>query len=131
MSEITNLNDWPIHPAAECFPMIDGQAFIEFKADIAANGQKDPITLNAAGVLLDGRNRLRACRELGIEPKTETRDEPDEIAYILSKNTFRRHLDKTQAAACAAELANLAKHSNQYQKKKWLAQMSQPHPLFL
>jgi hypothetical protein len=94
-----------------------GQTFLEFKADIAANGQKNAITLNADGILLDGRNRLRACQELGITPITETRNEPDEIAYIISMNIQRRQMDKAQAAAIAAELANLEKHSNQYQKK--------------
>lgn len=48
-----------VHPAAECFPFLAGDELQELVDDIAANGLRQPITLAADGVLLDGRNRLR------------------------------------------------------------------------
>jgi len=46
-------------------------------------------------VLIDGRNRLRACLELAIETKLQPfqeENEPDPGRYILAINLERRHL---------------------------------------
>lgn len=56
------------HPLADLFPLIEGEAFAELVADIAAHGQRDPIVLHG-GRILDGRNRFRACRAAGIAPR--------------------------------------------------------------
>jgi hypothetical protein len=47
--------------------------------------------LTPDGLLLDGRNRLAACEQLGIEPETTTYD-GDPEAYVVSLNILRRHL---------------------------------------
>ena len=55
-----------IHPAAEIFPLMSGEDFEKLKADIEKRGMLSrPAYL--LGQLLDGRNRQRACEELGIE----------------------------------------------------------------
>ncbi len=36
-------------------------------ADIKANGLIHPIVTDAAGVVIDGRNRLRACEIAGVD----------------------------------------------------------------
>lgn len=78
------------HPAADAFPMMDAARHGELVADIKANGQREPITL-CDGMVLDGRNRYKACVELGIEPKT--RDfTGDPWAYAWSLNGMRRDL---------------------------------------
>lgn len=59
------------HPAADAWPMMDDKQYTELLQDIHAHGQQQPITL-CEGKILDGRNRYRACLELGIAPKTET-----------------------------------------------------------
>lgn len=59
------------HPAADVWPMMDDKQYSELLQDIHAHGQQQPITL-CEGKILDGRNRYRACLELGIAPKTET-----------------------------------------------------------
>ena len=80
-----------IHPALSIIPDFDGPGYEAFKADIAESGQLVPIAF-FKGQLLDGRARLRACRELGIKPKTIDLDEDiDPISYVLSMNVCRTH----------------------------------------
>lgn len=78
------------HPAADAFPMMDDARYAELRDDIAANGQREPITVYE-GQILDGRNRHRACVELGLEPNTRT-FEGDPWAYVWSLNGQRRDL---------------------------------------
>jgi hypothetical protein len=70
--------------------------------DIAAHGQRDPIAL-LGGQILDGRNRYRACRELGIKPQSREWDGKGSspVALVLSANLHRRHLTSSQRAAAA------------------------------
>jgi site-specific DNA-methyltransferase (adenine-specific) len=84
------------HPAADAFPMMDDDRLEELKADIAANGQREPITL-CDGMILDGRNRYRACIDLGIEPGTREHS-GDPWAFAWSLNGERRDLDATVRA---------------------------------
>jgi hypothetical protein len=84
------------HPSADVFPVMDETRLSELKADIQANGQREPITL-CDGMILDGRNRYRACVELGIEPTTRT-FAGDPWAFAWSLNGARRDLDATVRA---------------------------------
>ena len=84
------------HPAADAWPMMDDDRYGELRADIEINGQREPITL-CDGMILDGRNRYRACVELSIEPIT--RDyEGDPWAFAWSLNGARRDLEATVRA---------------------------------
>jgi hypothetical protein len=98
--------DLQTHPAAELFPAMTGHPFEELKEDIGQHGLSEPITL-LDGKILDGRNRYRACRELGIEPRFAYFPGADPIAYVISKNLKRRHLDEGQRASIAAKLETL------------------------
>jgi len=95
------------HPIADIFPLLEGQAFRDLCEDIAAHGQHEPIWL-LDGLILDGRNRYRACVALGIEPIVRTFDaQRDPLQFVLSLNLHRRHLDESQRAMVAARVANL------------------------
>lgn len=94
------------HPAAELFPPMSKAECEQLKADIAANGLREPIVIYE-GQILDGRNRYRACVESGIEPRYRTYEGSDPVDYVLSVNLHRRHLDKSQRAMSAAALATL------------------------
>jgi hypothetical protein len=71
---------------------MNGDDYESLKEDIRAHGQREPVTL-LDGRVLDGRNRYRACRELGLVPLT--REAPggvDPVAFVVSLNLYRRHL---------------------------------------
>jgi DNA modification methylase/ParB-like chromosome segregation protein Spo0J len=120
------------HPAADAFPMMDNARLAELKSDIQANGQREQITL-CDGMILDGRNRYRACVELGIEPIT--RDyEGDPWAFAWSLNGARRDLEATVRAlifkrceeGSAKWTERLAKIAAEGNRKKSEAVKSQP-----
>lgn len=93
-----------VHPAANIVPLLDGPAYAALKADIRANGQQIPIAVWTDQVL-DGRNRMRACEELGIEPKIErltSLPAGSPTMYVLSANLHRRHLTPSQLAMVGA-----------------------------
>jgi site-specific DNA-methyltransferase (adenine-specific) len=92
---------WKNHPAADAFPMMDAARLEELKADIAANGQREPITL-CDGMILDGRNRYRACLEAGVEPVTREFD-GDPWAFAWSLNGARRDLEDVRRALIKLE----------------------------
>lgn len=62
-----------IHPLADIFPMMLDDELDDLAADIKANGQQYPIVLDSTGVLIDGRNRLEACRRAGVAPEFQVR----------------------------------------------------------
>ena len=99
---------YPLHPAAELFPVMDEAAFAALVADIATHGQREPI-LVLDGQVIDGRHRLRACEQLGLEPlvRQVSADDGDPFGLVVSLNLHRRHLSEGQRAIIAARLATL------------------------
>ncbi len=104
------------HPLANIFPLLTGEDFAGMVADIKQKGLIENIILTPDGLILEGRNRYRACLEAGVEPKFETTREPQEnwLSFIISKNVHRRHLTASQRAAVAAELVTTALGDNQH-----------------
>ena len=99
---------YPIHPAADAFPMIGSGALTELSQDIRKNGLLEPVKL-WQGQILDGRNRSKACEIACVEPRYEEVVTSDPVAYVISANIHRRHLTTQQRAAVGAELANMTK----------------------
>jgi ParB-like chromosome segregation protein Spo0J len=95
-----------IHPVSEIFPRLNEAALAELVADIRANGLREPLTINAGGLLLDGRNRLAACEVAGVTPTYRVFD-GDPLAFVVSANVHRRHLDTSQRAMVAARIATM------------------------
>src|SRR4051812_45580041 len=90
---MTDFPQYDPHPLAEAYPLIEGEDFEEFKADIQTNGQRHKIVL-FEGKILDGRNRYRALKELGFVPQFElfTGTVEEAAARVISLNERRRHL---------------------------------------
>ena len=61
------------------------------------------------GMILDGRNRYLACQEAGVEPKFLAYEGDDDaaLAFVISLNVNRRHMDASQRAMAAADLSTL------------------------
>jgi ParB-like chromosome segregation protein Spo0J len=118
----------PYHPAAAMFPLMEGEEQDKLVADIAEHGQQMPIILHE-GMILDGRNRERACRQLGIEPRYQQYDgKQDPADYVYSVNEHRRHLTVIQRAEAAAKRANLRLGSNRHETKVD-SSAEQPRPM--
>ena len=102
------------HPAADVFPLLTKDEITALAADIQTHGQRLPALLQRADdgtdLVLDGRNRLLACEEAGLEPLV-ARVEPaaDAVQVIVSVNLVRRHQGDSQRAMSAARLVNLAR----------------------
>lgn len=104
-----------LHPFAELLPAMSDADLATLTADIAENGQREPIWITDDGEILDGRHRWRALAKLGtgcwceyvsqrfISGKEELFD------FVMSMNLHRRHLSDSQRAMLAAERATLGK----------------------
>lgn len=116
---MTDTSKFPPHPAAQAFPLMEGEAYDRHREDVRANGLRIPIVLakhDAQWMILDGRNRQRACDETGRKPRYEyfEGDLEAAIAYAVSVNVARRHLNESQRGLVAARLANLPRGANQH-----------------
>jgi phage N-6-adenine-methyltransferase len=97
------------HPLADIFPLMSGDEFVALKEDIKANGLVEPIWV-LDGLLLDGRNRFKACQEVGVQPVFREYQGDNPTAFVISLNLKRRHLNESQRAMVAAKLANMPAH---------------------
>jgi hypothetical protein len=106
------IGDYRVHPVAAMFPPMEGGLYEQFKGNIEAKGQIDPIIVQD-DILLDGRNRLRACLALGIPPRVEEFKPPwiesfnremEVDEFILARNLTRRQLTQEQRATVVAKV---------------------------
>ena len=109
-----------VHPAALAFPEMSTAELKELADDIRENGLANPIVHDSAGLLLDGRNRLKACEIAEVLPRFETYKGDNPVGLIISANLRRRHLNESQRALVASKLATLShggdRRSDQFAK---------------
>lgn len=112
----------PVHPVASLFPMADDDVLQGLAEDIKQNGLREPIvTVHNGGradnvIVVDGRNRFRACELAGVEPVftkmraldnasldsgAENITDESLSKWIISHNLHRRHLTASQRAMIA------------------------------
>lgn len=103
-----------VHPAANLFPLLNPESdqYKKLALSIKHNQQFEPIVLDSEDRILDGRNRMRVCIELGIEPRVRyfhdlglvNKDgKPvDAAEYAYEKNIARRDLTDDQRVMIVA-----------------------------
>lgn len=99
--------EYQFHELSDIFPMMSESEYRELKNDIQENGLIEPIWLYEDQII-DGRNRYKACRELGVNIQTrELNGDTSPLALVISLNLKRRHLNESQRAMIAARIANM------------------------
>jgi len=96
------------HPYSNIWPLLEGEDFEKLKADIKANGLRMNL-ITWQGMLLDGRNRERACEAVGVTARyssAQVTTDDEALNLAVSLNEHRRHLSLEQRAFAAAALAN-------------------------
>ena len=99
------LSELRLHPDAALVPEMPESEYGTFCLDLEARGLQVPLDVTEAGVVLDGRARLRAAKDLGwkqIEVRVVA--PTDEVEFMLLAAIRRRQLDASQRAAIALEL---------------------------
>jgi hypothetical protein len=102
------------HELADTMSMIEGNPYIDFKADLKTNGLKNKIVLFQDRIL-DGRNRYKALKELGHtftekDFETFTGTYADAEAFVISTNMMRRQMSNADKAKVVERM--IAKYSD-------------------
>ncbi|HUV72210.1 MAG TPA: MT-A70 family methyltransferase [Clostridia bacterium] len=91
------------HEVANLFPLLEGKPFNELVEDVKKNGLLEPIWTHDNQVV-DGRNRFRACKVAGVEPRFRPwNGKGSLVSFVVSLNLRRRHLTPSQTACVAVE----------------------------
>ena len=116
-------NEIRIHPAAMLFPEMSKNELAALVEDIRENGVRTRLQFIGEtwddAQLLDGRNRLKALKELGLAYRDHSdlipaADIADPVDHVLSLNLHRRHLTESQRGMVAAKVATLKLGANQH-----------------
>ena len=105
---MSNERRYEAHPLAALMPMMDDDAFAQHRGDVGKHGIREPITLYQ-GMVLDGRNRYRAAKELGLKLtvanfKVFSGTPAEAEAFVLSTNLHRRQLNNKQKQEFAQKM---------------------------
>lgn len=115
-------DSYPVHPAADLFPMMSPEELQALGEDIKQNGLMSAIVLwtddgrDSPTYVLDGRNRLDAMEAVGIDTGkflsddwADTRSDADPWTFVVSANLRRRHLTLEQRVELHAALRGQGK----------------------
>lgn len=101
------IGGYPVHPAAQLFPLMQGEEFDALVEDVRQRGLVEAVVLHEKQIL-DGRNRLLACIEAKAEPKFKewkpTTPEDNPWLFVLGANIKRRHLPAGQRAVITVKV---------------------------
>jgi hypothetical protein len=118
------------HPDAAIVPDLSSEDYARLLEDIRARGIVTYLEILEDGTVLDGRHRLRAARELGLEKvpclvvKLNADEHPVERMIVVA--LLRRHLATSQRAALAAELDTYAASRTAAKERQVATQFGKP-----
>jgi hypothetical protein len=97
------------HPLSAAFPSMPDQDLAELIDDIQTFGQRESgVVLD--GMVLDGWHRYQACQRLGVEFNYVDFEyeypDTDPVAFVMSRNAFRRQMTSSQRAAAIVACSN-------------------------
>jgi len=99
-------------------PPLSTAEFAALKADIEANGIRDPVIEDEEGTILDGHNRVK------IDPKAPRRvikglSPAEKEAFVFRCNFMRRNLSPDQKREVKKRMKETAKKLREEDAKKW------------
>jgi hypothetical protein len=124
------------HPYADEFPMASEDEINGLSESIAAVGLIHAIVITPEGLVLDGRNRIEACKRAGTEYHTEVREGSDDDykEFVIGVNTTGRRESMTvqiAAASTALVLGEERRKSGRWDGNKWSGSVRQGEGLHL
>jgi hypothetical protein len=125
---MTSIKEYPFHPLANLFPLMEGDEFAALVQDIRQHGLHEPIVVYE-GMILDGRNRHRACREAGVKPRYREiifGTHAETVAYLIGANIHRRHLTTVEQRRGLIE--NLLKTAPEKSNRQIAKEAGVSHP---
>lgn len=121
MQEILRTDSLELHPLSSLHPLMSAEMYAAFKEDIKDNGQLVPVT-TYRGKIVDGRHRLKALQELGIDMiKAEALPNNfkiEDVERVIQSTEKRRHQTTTQLAIKAYRLYRKEKCTQEQACKK-------------
>ena len=112
-----------VHPLASVFPLLEGEERDRMLVTFKEKGFIDelgPVIFDQDGLVIDGRNRLSVCEELGIEyswTKKHFDSDSERMNFIIAANIERRQLTTSQRSMLAADMATWVNGQNQHTEK--------------
>ena len=113
-----SVNILNVHPRnAEFFDDIQGREYEQFKQSISQDGILSPILVSPDMTVISGHQRLKACKELGIDLvpimiRDDLTDENEKLKLLLAANFGRTKNDDAKQRKIATEYVALCGYKN-------------------
>ena len=93
-----------LHPLMDLIPAMQQEEWSDFFKDVQERDIVTPLDATRDNVVLDGRHRLKAAKELGLAyVPVRYVDTSSPVAYMIKAATLRRQLSSSQRAMIAVE----------------------------
>ncbi len=103
--ELYELNG--VHPAADLMPYMTDEEYEDLVKDVRERGFLHQVRITDDRLVIDGRNRLCASVDVGLDVGLKIHNPSDPIAYVMSENMKRRHLTASQRAMIGIEVEKM------------------------
>jgi ParB-like chromosome segregation protein Spo0J len=116
------------HEYANIYRLLNDSEIQKMAESIKEQGQILPI-VTYEGLILDGRNRYKACLIAGVKPRFEEYTGDDPLGRIAALNDHRRHDNPTELALVGERMASLKRGgtgANQYKSAESPSEPSAP-----